>query len=174
MRACAPLGSAATLGSSFFSDENLKENFGEASKGIARQMIQDIETAFEQNLATVAWMDAAARAASLDKLHKVFNKVGYADKWRDYGKLEVGNSYLGNALACAVVSVVRQHLGVALNHAYLALGVVVQGCCRAGACYSARARMRDTHGLACGVVDVVLLALTSSVGYRQQTVTAFG
>ncbi len=87
----------------------VKDSFGDEGKAVAKQMIQDIEKAFEQNLDTVPWMDAAARTASLDKLHKVFNKVGFADHWRDYSTLGVDRkSYLGNAMAAAAFETRRQ------------------------------------------------------------------
>ena len=75
---------------------------GDEGKAMAKEMIQGIEKAFEANLATVDWMDDAARAASLDKLHKINNKVGYPDQWRDYSKVEIGReSLLANARAAA-------------------------------------------------------------------------
>ena len=56
---------------------------GDDGKKMAKEMIEGIEGAFGRNLGTVTWMDDATRAASAEKLHKINNKVGYTDKWRD-------------------------------------------------------------------------------------------
>jgi endothelin-converting enzyme/putative endopeptidase len=67
---------------------------GEDGKRIAKEMVQGIEGAFERNLAEVAWMDGAARAASRDKLRKIDNKIGYPEKWRDYSSMRIGRESL--------------------------------------------------------------------------------
>ncbi len=75
---------------------------GAEGKGMAREMIVNIEQAFEANLATLDWMDDAAKKASLYKLHKIDNKVAYPEKWRDYTRLNIGReSLLDNVLNAA-------------------------------------------------------------------------
>ena len=75
---------------------------GAEGKAMAKEMIVNIEKAFEANLATVEWMDQAAKKASLYKLHKIDNKVAYPEKWRDYTKLAIGReSLLENVLNAA-------------------------------------------------------------------------
>ena len=75
---------------------------GTEGKAMAKEMIVNIEKAFEANLATLEWMDDAAKKASLYKLHKIDNKVAYPEKWRDYTKLVVGrDSLLENVLNAA-------------------------------------------------------------------------
>ena len=75
---------------------------GAEGKAMAREMIVNIEKAFEANLATLDWMDAAAKKASLYKLRKIDNKVAYPEKWRDYSKLSIGReSLLDNVLSAA-------------------------------------------------------------------------
>jgi len=77
----------------------VKETFGADGKAIAQEMIGNVEKAFEANLGTLSWMNETARAASAEKLHKVANKIGYPNKWRDYGSLSVGRvSYLQNSI----------------------------------------------------------------------------
>jgi endothelin-converting enzyme/putative endopeptidase len=75
---------------------------GEQGKGMAKEMIVGIEKAFERNLAGLTWMDAAAKQASLYKLHKIDNKVAYPEKWRDYSKLQIGKESLLANLRAAV------------------------------------------------------------------------
>jgi predicted metalloendopeptidase len=57
-------------------------------------MIQSIEQSFDENLARVSWMDDQTRRASADKLHKVDNKVGYPDKWREYDSMKIDRTSL--------------------------------------------------------------------------------
>jgi predicted metalloendopeptidase len=53
-------------------------------------------------------MDAAAKQASLYKLHKIDNKVAYPEKWRDYSKLQIGKeSLLANLRAAAAFETAR-------------------------------------------------------------------
>ena len=75
---------------------------GAEGKAMAKEMIVNIEKAFEANLASLGWMDDAAKKASLYKLHKIDNKVAYPERWRDYAKLEIGReSLLENVLSAA-------------------------------------------------------------------------
>ncbi len=75
---------------------------GAEGKAMAKEMILNIEKAFETNLAGLAWMDDAAKKASLYKLHKIDNKVAYPEKWRDYERLSIGrDSLLENVLSAA-------------------------------------------------------------------------
>ncbi|HEY2029548.1 MAG TPA: M13-type metalloendopeptidase [Myxococcales bacterium] len=75
---------------------------GDEGKAKAKDIIEGIEDAFQRNLATVEWMDDAARKASLEKLEKINNKVAYPSKWRDYSTMEIGReSPLANAIAAA-------------------------------------------------------------------------
>jgi len=67
---------------------------GEEGKRIAKEMVQGIEDAFEQNLGQVSWMDETARAASREKLRKIDNKIGFPEKWRDYSTMKIGRESL--------------------------------------------------------------------------------
>jgi endothelin-converting enzyme/putative endopeptidase len=75
---------------------------GDEGKQIAKRMVEGIEGAFRGNLGNVEWMDAKARQASEEKLHKINNKIGYPEKWRDYSSMKIGReSLLANARAAA-------------------------------------------------------------------------
>jgi endothelin-converting enzyme/putative endopeptidase len=75
----------------------VRATIGDEGKQQAKEMIEGIESAFERNLATVSWMDDAARAASKEKLRKINNKVAYPEKWRDYSTMNIGRvSLLAN------------------------------------------------------------------------------
>jgi len=78
----------------------VEREFAGESKAVALEMVGDIEAAFESNLPNLTWMDEATRERAREKAHKVANKIGYPDKWRDYSKLAIGTSgYLGNYVA---------------------------------------------------------------------------
>jgi predicted metalloendopeptidase len=80
----------------------VETTIGDEGKAKAKEIIEGIEGAFRRNLATVDWMDDAARQASMEKLGKINNKVGYPAKWRDYSTMEIGReSPLANAIAAA-------------------------------------------------------------------------
>jgi len=87
-------------------DENLGEALGQAyvekyfspeAKQQALKIVKEIEAAMEQDIEGLPWMSAATKEQALVKLHAMANKIGYPDKWRDYGKLDiVRGDELGN------------------------------------------------------------------------------
>ena len=77
--------------------------FGPQAKADMLNMVRNVESALEQDIATLPWMTAATRAQAVSKLHAISNKIGYPDTWRDYSALEIargdalGNSHRANA-----------------------------------------------------------------------------
>ena len=77
--------------------------FGPQAKADMLTMVQNVETALEQDIKTLPWMTDATKQQAVTKLHAISNKIGYPDKWRDYSALEivrgdaVGNSHRANA-----------------------------------------------------------------------------
>lgn len=65
------------------------ENFAGNSKQVAVEMIHDIETAFEQSLPHLAWMDDTTRQRAVEKAQAVNDKIGYPDVWRDYSSMDL-------------------------------------------------------------------------------------
>src|SRR5229473_4250475 len=61
----------------------VKTTIGDQGKSIAKQMIQGIEKAFDANL-----------KVSAEKLHKLDNKVGYSDRWREYDSMKIDRTSL--------------------------------------------------------------------------------
>jgi putative endopeptidase len=60
---------------------------GVEGKQVTQGMVKQIETAMESDLGSLAWMDAPTRERALAKVHKLFNKIGYPDSWRNYDAL---------------------------------------------------------------------------------------
>src|SRR5450432_1069354 len=89
-------------------DSDLGEALGQAyvrrafppeAKQRAQKLVRQIEEAMQQDIDAVSWMSPATKQQALEKLHTVANKIGYPDKWRDYGALTVApNDLMGNVL----------------------------------------------------------------------------
>ena len=87
----------------------VRETFALADRARARTMIEAIERSFDANLAGLSWMDAETRARALEKAVQIANKIGFPDRWRDYGTLEIDRtSYLANLIRGAIFESRRQ------------------------------------------------------------------
>ncbi|HUR95475.1 MAG TPA: M13 family metallopeptidase [Gemmatimonadales bacterium] len=63
--------------------------FPPAAKARASSIIRDIRAAFGERVKRIGWMSEPTKKAALDKLARMGQKVGYPDRWRDYGRLEL-------------------------------------------------------------------------------------
>jgi putative endopeptidase len=63
--------------------------FSEQGKERTLKMVGEIEKEMAKDIASVAWMSPATRDQALTKLHKVTNKIGYPDTWKDYSALKI-------------------------------------------------------------------------------------
>ena len=80
--------------------EFIKSQFAGDSKKIARELIETVQVAFANGLPQLEWMDDATRQRALGKKGAIANKIGYTDKWKDYGKLKIKKGdYFGNLVA---------------------------------------------------------------------------
>jgi len=52
-------------------------------------MATQIEHSMEEDLKNLNWMSPATKQQALAKLHAIVNKIGYPDKWRDYGTVDI-------------------------------------------------------------------------------------
>jgi endothelin-converting enzyme/putative endopeptidase len=77
----------------------VKKNFSAEAKQRAQKMVKEIEDAMGQDIESLSWMTPTTKQSALEKLHAVANKVGYPDKWRDYGTLTIArDDEMGNVL----------------------------------------------------------------------------
>jgi putative endopeptidase len=77
-----------------------KEYFDETAKNRYTVMVEAIKQAYATRIKNLDWMSDATKQKALDKLQKVGKKVGYPDKWKDFGGLYIdGNSYVENIMA---------------------------------------------------------------------------
>jgi len=83
--------------------------FGAAAKARTVKMVEEIEKAMDADLRQLPWMSAATRAEALRKLHAMANKVGYPDRWRDYGAVRVARQdFAGNVERATLFETRRQ------------------------------------------------------------------
>ena len=94
-----------------YTDNDLGEALGQAyvaetfppdAKARALKMVHELEAALQQDIAELSWMTPETKKQALEKLSRIDNKIGYPDKWRDYGSLNIvrgdamGNSVRAN------------------------------------------------------------------------------
>jgi endothelin-converting enzyme/putative endopeptidase len=78
------------------------EQFPPSSKAATLKMVNELEAALKSDISDVSWMTPDTKKQALDKLAHIANKIGYPDKWRDYGTLTIvrgdalGNSWRAN------------------------------------------------------------------------------
>ncbi|WP_338846615.1 M13 family metallopeptidase [Massilia sp. W12] len=71
--------------------------FPPESKQRAQKMVDNFMRAFAQGIDQLDWMSEATRKEAHTKLSKMKTKIGYPDKWRDYGPLQVrAGDLIGN------------------------------------------------------------------------------
>jgi endothelin-converting enzyme/putative endopeptidase len=79
--------------------EFVARTFSPDTKQKVLVMTEQIEQAMQQEIENLDWMSPATKQAAIAKLHLVYNKIGYPDKWRDYATLTIErNDYFGNVM----------------------------------------------------------------------------
>ncbi|HEV8239989.1 MAG TPA: M13 family metallopeptidase [Thermoanaerobaculia bacterium] len=77
----------------------VEQNFPPDAKARTLAMVGEIEKSMGSDLQDLPWMTPATKQAAAGKLAAVANKIGYPDKWRDYGSVNVVRGDLaGNVL----------------------------------------------------------------------------
>ena len=75
----------------------VEKTFSPETKAQSLAMTREIQNAMEQDLRQISWMSEATKKEAFAKLHSMVDKIGYPDKWRDYGGLAVvPGDFLGN------------------------------------------------------------------------------
>ncbi len=74
--------------------------FSEQSKERTLKMVGEIEKEMAKDISSISWMSPATKDQALTKLHKVTNKIGYPEKWKDYSGIKISpDEALANSLA---------------------------------------------------------------------------
>lgn len=75
------------------------KTFPPEAKARTLKMVNALEAALRQDITDLPWMSEATKKQALIKLDAIQNKIGYPNKWRDYGALKiVRGDALGNSL----------------------------------------------------------------------------
>ena len=80
-------------------------------EGVERMavMVAAIERAMERDIRALEWMTEETKQKAIEKLHKIANKVGNQDKWRDYASVRiVRDDAYGNASRASQYELARQ------------------------------------------------------------------
>jgi len=73
--------------------------FGAEGKDRTLKMVQALEKALGEDIQSLSWMSPETKKQALVKLQAIANRIGYPDKWRDYGSLKIARGdALGNSL----------------------------------------------------------------------------
>ena len=67
----------------------VERTFGAEGKERTLKLVNAVERSLESDIKDLPWMTDATKQQALDKLHKIANKIGYPDKWRDYTALRI-------------------------------------------------------------------------------------
>ncbi len=89
--------------------EFVRRVFGPELKQKSLQMTRQIEQAMQEDLEHLSWMSSETKKNALEKLHTLANKIGYPDKWRDYGSVRIRrDDFVGNVVRATVFESRRQ------------------------------------------------------------------
>ena len=91
-----------------YTNNDLGEALGQAYVAVAfppeakartLQMVHELEAALKQDISELSWMTPETKKQALEKLSRIDNKIGYPNKWRDYGSLNiVRGDAMGNSI----------------------------------------------------------------------------
>jgi putative endopeptidase len=82
--------------------------FPAGAKARALALVAAVRAALRERIGRLEWMDAPTRAAALAKLDRLGVKVGYPEKWIDYGALRIDRGpYVMNVLRASEFNVAR-------------------------------------------------------------------
>jgi len=87
----------------------VERTFGAEGKARMLKLVQALEESLGQDIEQLDWMSPATKKEALVKLHKIEDKIGYPNHWRDYSSLKVvRGDALGNAYRSGEFELHRQ------------------------------------------------------------------
>jgi putative endopeptidase len=85
------------------------QHFPPAAKARMVELVANLVRAYRRDIETLEWMGPETRRRALEKLDAFRAKIGYPDRWRDYGGLEVvSGDLLGNVRRASAFELARQ------------------------------------------------------------------
>ena len=67
----------------------VKEYFNETAKKRYSDLVENIRVAYKERISNLEWMNDSTKKKAIAKLEKITKKVGYPDKWKDFGALKI-------------------------------------------------------------------------------------
>jgi putative endopeptidase len=67
----------------------VKRYFNEDAKKRVLALVNNLQKAFENRINRLDWMSDSTKQKAKEKLYAITKKIGYPDKWRDYGKVQI-------------------------------------------------------------------------------------
>lgn len=78
----------------------VKRYFNEDAKKRVLDLVNNLQKSFENRINHLDWMSDSTKQKAKEKLYAITKKIGYPDKWRDYGKVQIDrNKYFENILS---------------------------------------------------------------------------
>jgi putative endopeptidase len=78
----------------------VKRYFNEDAKKRVLDLVNNLQKSFENRINHVDWMSDSTKRKAKEKLYAITKKIGYPDKWRDYGKVQIERTkYFENLLS---------------------------------------------------------------------------
>jgi len=78
----------------------VKRYFNEDAKKRVLDLVNNLQKAFENRINHVDWMSDSTKQKAKEKLYAITKKIGYPDKWRDYGNVQIDRiKYFENLLS---------------------------------------------------------------------------
>ena len=75
----------------------VEKTFTPQTRAAALDMVRRIQTAMDRRIRGLDWMEDATKERALEKLHAMNDKIGYPDRFRDYGPVRVvRDDFVGN------------------------------------------------------------------------------
>ncbi len=80
----------------------VEKYFPKEAKQKMLDLVNNLKASFRDRFQKLSWMSPETKKKAIEKLDKIMVKIGYPDKWRDYGKLDVkDDSYVQNVMRSA-------------------------------------------------------------------------
>ncbi len=87
----------------------VERHFSEDAKRKIADLVEHLAAAYRGRIERLDWMGEETKTKAKAKLAAVTKKLGYPDKWKDYGPLEIGtDSYAGNYMRAHAFEFDRQ------------------------------------------------------------------
>jgi len=76
----------------------VKRYFNETAKKRMDELVNNLQTAFENRIKNLDWMSQATKERANIKLHTFLKKIGYPEKWKNYNDVVIDrNTFFANA-----------------------------------------------------------------------------